>query len=209
MRPGLSQGEMIGTNQFSVVEIVQDPGNVAVIMPFGYARVIPLTGATHVGPGIRMWNGNSVGRWEGSSLVVETTNFIGKLDGGPVMTVRRPANFYPGAGDTLTLTERFTPLDADTLEYRYTINDSRVYVAPYTAVVDFSRDSWNAAGKQDRIFEYACHEHNYGMLNAIKAARADRKQALDEERREAGLRVKDLAVKRENLRKWEEANAKR
>jgi hypothetical protein len=209
MRPGLAQGEIIGTNQFSVVEIVQDPRNVAIIMPFGYARVIPLNGATHVGPGIRQWNGNSIGRWEGNTLVVETKNFIGKQDGGPVMTVRRPGNFFPGAGDSLKLTERFTPLDADTLEYRYTVDDPRVYVTPYTAVVDFSRDTWNAAGKQDRIFEYACHEHNYGMLNAIRAARADRKQALDEERREAALRVKDIAVKREKLRKWEEANAKR
>ena len=139
--------------------------------------------------------------------MVETTNFNGKQDGGPVMTVRRPSTFYPGPGDSLKFIERFTPLDATTLEYRYTVEDSRVFVRPWTAVVEFSRDTWNAQGKQERIFEYACHEHNYGMLNALKGARADRKQALDEELREHALRIKDLAAKREYLEKWQAANA--
>jgi hypothetical protein len=205
MRPGLAMGEMIGTNQFSVIEIVQTPGDVAIIMPYGYARIIRLN-AQHSGPGIRQWNGDAVGRWEGNTLVVETTNFKAKQDGGPIMTVRRPNVFYPGSGETLRLVERFAPVDANTIEYRYTVEDPHVFVKPYTAVVDFARDTWNVAGKQDRIFEYACHEHNYGMLNALKGARADRKQALDEEQREEKLRVKDLQVKWDYLKKWEAAH---
>jgi hypothetical protein len=207
MRPGLAMAEIVGTNQFSVIEIVQDPGHVGITMPYGYTRIIRLGKVPHAGSSIRMWNGNSVGRWEGNTLVVETTNFKAKQDGGPIMTVRRPERFYPGSGETLRLLERFTPLDADTLEYRYTVEDPGVFVKPWTAVVDFSRDSWNAKGKQDRIFEYACHEHNYGMLNALRGARADRKQALDEERREHAGRVKDLAAKWDYLKKWEAANA--
>jgi hypothetical protein len=207
MRPGLPMGEIVGTNQFSVVEIVQDPNTVAIIMPYGYPRLVRLGNAQHAGPSIRQWNGDSVGRWEGQTLVVETTNFNRKQDGGPVMTVRRPTVFYPGSGETLRLVERFTPTDAKTLEYRYTVEDPHVFVKPWTAVVEFSRDSWNAEGKQDRIFEYACHEHNYGMLNALKGARADRKQAVDEELREEKGRVKDLAAKWNYLKTWEAANA--
>ena len=207
-RPGLPMGEMVGTNQFSVVEIVQDPRNVVIIMLYGYARIIRLGNVPHAGSNIRMWNGDAVGRWEGNTLVVETTNFNGKQDGGPIMTVRRPGVFYPGSGETLRFVERFTPVDATTLEYRYTVEDPKVFVKPWTAVVDFNRDSWNAAGKQDRIFEYACSEHNYGMLNALKGARVDRQGALDEELREHALRIKDLAAKRAYLKEWEAANAK-
>jgi hypothetical protein len=206
MRPGLAMGEMVGTNQFSVVEIVQDPHNVAIVMPYGWARVIRLGSTQHPGPSIRFWNGDAIGRWEGNTLVVETTNFNAKQDGGPIMTVRRPNVFYPGSGETLKLVERFTPLDANTLEYRYTIDDPKVFVRPWTAVVDFNRDAWHTEGKQDRIFEYACHEHNYGMLNALKGARTDRQGALDEEAREQRLRVKDLAAKWDYLKKWEAAN---
>ena len=95
----------------------------------------------------------------------------------------------------------------NTIEYRYTVDDPGVFVRPWTAVVDFARDTWSAAGKQDRIFEYACHEHNYGMLNALKGARADRQQALDEAQREEAQRTKELAAKWEDLKKWEAANS--
>lgn len=206
MRPGLVMGEMIGTQQFSVVQVVQSPGHVTITMPYGWARVIPVGGKPHVGSAIRSWYGDPVGRWEGNTLVVETTNFNRKQDGGPVMTVRRPWLYYSGSGETLKLTERFTLVDKDTLEYRYTVDDPGVYVRPWTAVVDFARDTWAAEGKQDRIFEYACHEHNYGMANALKGARSDPKGALDEARREDPVRAKELAAMWERLRKWEAAN---
>ncbi len=206
MRPGLAMGEMVGTNQFSVVDIVQSPGTVGIMTPYAYTRLIRLGQGPHAGPRIRSWNGDSIGRWEGNTLVVETTNFNAKQDGGPVLTVRRPFVFYPGSGETLRLIERFTPVDASTLEYRYTVEDPSVYVKPYTAVVEFSRDTWSADGKQDRIFEYACHEHNYGMLNALKGARVNREQALDEANRETPVRAKELAARWEQLKKWEAAN---
>jgi hypothetical protein len=206
LRPGLAMGEMIGTNQFSVIDIVQSPGAVAIVTPYAYPRIIRLSDGPRVRPRIRSWHGDSVGRWEGSTLVVETANFEAKQDGGPLLAVRRPWAFYPGSGETLRFIERFTLTDADTLEYRYTVDDPGVYVRPWTAVVDFSRDSWSAQGKQDRIFEYACHEHNYGMLNALKAARANRAQALDEANRETPVRARELAAKWEQLKKWEAAN---
>jgi hypothetical protein len=209
MRPGLPQGEMVGTNQFSVIDIVQSPGAVAIVTPYAYARIIRIGRTAHVNSKIRSWYGDSVGRWEGNTLVVETTNFNAKQDGGPVLTVRRPFNFYPGSGETLKFTERFTRRDESTLEYRYTVDDPAVYVKPYTAVVDFSHDTWSAEGKQDRIFEYACHEHNYGMINALNGARANRAEALDEANRETPVRARDLAARWEQLKKYEGANPSR
>jgi len=209
LRPGLAMGEMIGTNQFSVIDIVQGPLTVAIVTPYAYPRIVRLSEGPRARPRIRFWHGDSVGRWEGNTLVVESANFQAKQDGGPLLAVRRPWAFYPGSGETLRFIERFTPTDADTLEYRYTVDDPGVYVRPWTAVVDFSRDSWSAQGKQDRIFEYACHEHNYGMLNALKAVRANRSQALDEADRETPVRARELAAKWEQLKKWEAADPKR
>jgi len=206
MRPGLPMGEMIGTNQFSVVEIVQSPGQIVMITPHALTRVIRLSSGPHVGSKIRSWNGDPVGHWEGNTLVVETTNFNNKQDGGPVLTVRRPWLYYPGSGETLKFTERFTRPGADSLEYRFTVDDPGVYVKPWTAVVDFAHDTWSGQGKQDRIFEYACHEHNYGMLNALKGARANPKLALDEASREVAGRAAELAAHWEQLKKWEAAN---
>jgi len=209
MRPGLPMGEMIGTNQFSVLDIVQSAGAVAIITPYSYTRIVRLgkDKGAHIGPTIRSWYGDSVGWWEGNALVVETTNFKAKQDGGAILAVRRPWNFYPGSGETLRFTERFTPVESNTLEYRYTVDDPGVYVRPWTAVVEFSRDAWSTQGKQDRIFEYACHEHNYGMLNALKGARANRSGALDEANRETPVRAKELAGKWEQLKKWEAAHS--
>jgi len=208
LRPGLPMGEIIGTNQFSVVQIAQSPGHVTIMMPYGYARIIRLGQKNNLSPAIRQWNGVPVGRWEGNTLVVETTNFLGRQDGGEILTVRRPWFYYPGSGETLKMTERFTPTDENTIEYRYTIDDPGVYVRPWTAVVDFVRDTWSSSGKQDRIVEYSCHEHNYGMTNAIKGAKVDRAQALDEERREEKVRAKELARRWEETKKWEASNKK-
>lgn len=208
MRPGLPMGEIVGTNQFSVVQIMQTPGHVTIMMPYGYPRIIRVGKASHPGKTIRHWNGDAVGRWEGNTLIVETTNFIPKQDGGEILTVRRPWFYYPGSGEALKMTERFTPVDENTIEYRYTVDDPDVYVRPWTAVVDFVRDTWSASGKQDRIVEYSCHEHNYGLVNAIKGAKVDRPQALDEERREEKVRAKELAARWEQTKKWLAANGK-
>ena len=212
VRNGLP-GEMRGDTQQPLKEIVQSPGNVAIVMPYGYVRIVPLDGRPHLGAAIRQWNGDSRGRWEGDTLVVETTNFKNTIKnvvpghGGPFGGSDH-VHYYPGTGDTLRLTERFKRLDGETIEYRYTVEDPKVFVRPWTTVVYWSLDSWTAQGKQDRLFEYACHEHNYGIVNAIRGARVDRKSALDEAARETAKRRKELQAKWELLKRWEASNGK-
>ncbi len=106
---------------------------------------------------MRLWMGDSRGRWEGATLVVETTNFHPKV---------RHVRGAPSMSDTLRLTERYTRVDEETIDYRFTIDDPRT----------FSR-SWTVARPMHRIadrvsiFEYACHEGNYGLYNMLAGAR--------------------------------------
>lgn len=205
-------GEMLGSSQQPLKEIVQTPGYVSIVMPYGYVRIIPVTAAGEQlqppGSAIRQWNGDSRGRWEDDTLVVETTNFkntvknVVPAHGGPFGGSAH-VHYYPGTGETFRLTERFTRINQDTLEYRYTVDDPAVFVSPWSAVNYFTLDSWAEEGNQDRLFEYACHEHNYGMVNAIRAAKADRDWALDEAAREASIRERELREKQEQLRQWE------
>lgn len=210
VRNGLPS-EMIGYSQFPTLEVVQSPGYVSIVLPTGYVRIIPTDGRSHAAAAIRQWFGDSRGRWDGNTLVVETTNFKNQVKnvipghGGPFGgTVRNHVHYYPGSGDRMRLTERFTASGA-TLDYRYTLDDPDVFVSPWTAVVTWHRD----ATPQDRIFEYACHEHNYGMANAIAGAQADRAWALDEAKRDQALRLKDLGDKKEQLRQWEASHGQR
>ncbi len=206
-------GEMLGSSQQPLKEIVQTPGYVSIVMPYGYVRIIPVTATGEdqlppPGSAIRQWNGDSRGRWEDDTLVVETTNFkntvktVVPAHGGPFGGSAH-VHYYPGTGETFRLTERFTRINQDTLEYRYTVEDPAVFVSPWSAVNYFTLDSWAVEGNQDRLFEYACHEHNYGMVNAIRAANTDREWALDEAAREAGIRERELRAKQEQLRQWE------
>ena len=127
------------------------------------ARIVPLTPRPHLPESVRLWNGDSRGHWDGETLVVETTNFTAKR-----------ASFEPGAtvafgtGETLRLVERFRLLDmdTDTLLYEYTVDDPTTFTAPFTAAVPMTRSA-------DPIFEYACHEGNYGMANMLRAGRAE------------------------------------
>ncbi len=204
-------GEMLGSGQQPLKEIVQTPGYVSIVMPYGYVRIIPVSEHAPLGIAIRQWNGDSRGRWEGDTLVVDTANFKNTVEnavpahGGPFGGSAH-VHYYPGTGETFHLTERFTRIDADTLEYRYTVQDPSVFVRPWSTVNYFTLDPWATAGNQDRLFEYACHEHNYGMVNAIRAARSDRQWALDEAAREAAIRERELQEKRELLKTWEETN---
>jgi len=204
-------GEMSGDTQQPLKEIVQSPGYVSIVMPYGYVRMIPLQNTPHVGSRVRQWNGDSRGRWEGNTLVVETTNFKNTVKnvvpghGGPFGGSNH-VHYYLGTGETLRLTERFTRTDAQTIEYRFTVEDPKVFVRPWTTAVYWNLDSWAEKGKQDRLFEYACHEHNYGIVNAIRGARTDRKGALDEAARENTLRTKERQAKWDLLKKWEESN---
>ena len=81
-----------------------------------------------------------------------------------------------------------------------------MFVRPWTTADYWNLDPWSAKGNQDRLFEYACHEHNYGIVNAIRGARVDRKSAMDEATREAAIRKKEMQAKWDLLKKWEESN---
>ena len=116
------------------------------------ARVVPLDGRDHLDAGIGQWTGDSRGHWEGDTLVVETTNFL------------RETNFMRGATTpNLTLVERLTRVDADTLRYDVTVDDPTVWTRPWTFSVPMRRNP-------EPVYEYACHEGNYGLYNILAGA---------------------------------------
>jgi hypothetical protein len=134
-------------------EIVQAPGYVAIVTEMMHeVRVIPLDRRPHVGPDVQMWSGDSRGWWEGQTLVVETTNFNDRKR-------------FRGASAQLHLVERFTRLDADTIEYRLTVTDPATFTEPWTLV----NGLWRADGG---IYEVACHEGNIGLRGILSGARA-------------------------------------
>ncbi|PYQ98165.1 MAG: hypothetical protein DMF96_11705 [Acidobacteria bacterium] len=144
-------------------QIVQTPGFVAIHNEMGHeVRIIPLDGRPHLPQTMRQWKGDSRGHWESDTLVVETTNFSVK-------------NSFRGSGPDMTLTERFRRLDADTLEYRFTVDDPETFTQPWTVEIPLTR----APGP---LFEYACHEGNYGMRGVLSGARAQEKDAVEAKR---------------------------
>ena len=116
------------------------------------ARVIPIDGHPHVHPRIRQWHGDARGRWDGDTLVVETTNFD-------------PKSNYRGSSDNLQLVERFTRVGPETLHYEISLTDPTTWTSPWTALAIIKKT-------EDAVFEYACHEGNYGMEGILSGARA-------------------------------------
>ena len=138
-------------------QIVQGPGYVAIRYEMIHdVRVIPLDGAPHVSPKLRAYFGDSRGRWEGDTLVVDATNF-------PTSTVN-----YRGAGGSLHVTERFRRVDANTVRYDVTVEDPTTFARPWTARLSLKTDNRLA-----QVPEYACHEGNYAMTNILAGARAE------------------------------------
>jgi hypothetical protein len=132
------------------------------------ARIIPLDSRPPVSSAIRSYMGDPRGRWDGDTLVVETRNFNGRTG-----SYARNGNGNP-TSPALHLLERFSLLDADTLQYEVTVTDPQTFVRPWTVRFPIPRD------ESYQIFEYACHEGNYAMTNSLKAARAgERSQALE------------------------------
>jgi len=119
------------------------------------ARIIPLDGRPHVNRNVRLWMGDSRGRWEGDTLVVDTTNFTGKTH-------------YRGADENLHLTERFTRTGPDTILYRFTLDDPTAFTAPWTGEIVMTKI-------KGPLYEYACHEANYSMSNILRDARVAEK----------------------------------
>ena len=144
------------------MQLFQTPDHVVVFTEMVHdARIVPLDGRDPLPDGIRQWMGSSRGRWEGDTLVVETTNFTD-----------RTASFVPftrlaiGTGRTLHLTERFRLVGPDTLLYEFTVDDPTSFTRPFTAAVPMKRGT-------APLFEYACHEGNYGMRNMLSGARIE------------------------------------
>jgi hypothetical protein len=125
-------------------------------------RIIPLDNRPQAPQGVRQWVGLSRGRWEGNTLVVETTNFNGK-------------NAFQGSSDNLKVTERFTRTADDMVQYRFTVEDPQTWDRPWTAEAPLAKTD-------GPIFEFACHETNYGIANILAGARADEKKPAEQKK---------------------------
>ena len=146
--------------------IIQSPGFVTILVEMNHdARIIPLDGRAHLASGIQQWTGDSRGRWEGTTLVVETTNLKFNHQS------RFGVGYLNGLSDErLRVVERFTIADANTLTYRATVEDPSVFLRPWTVEVSMAR----TAGP---LFEVGCHEGNYGMFNILSGHRAEERHA--------------------------------
>jgi hypothetical protein len=150
----------IGSWYSSNYQIFQSPGYVVVLQELIHEpRIIPLDARPHLPPGTSQWLGDSRGRWEGDTLVVETTNFD-------------PRTNFQGSRDTLKLIERYRLRDATNLDYEFTIDDPKTFTRQWTAARPMRRQTDGIS-----VFEYACHEGNYAMAGILRGARMEERVA--------------------------------
>ena len=152
-------------------QIIQAPGYIAIRNEMIHeTRVIPLDRRPHVGSDIRMYLGDSRGHWEGNTLVIETTNLTDKD------AIGSNGAGYPGDpghhSADLTLIEKLTRVDANTLNYEATVNDPKTWTKPWTMRIELKKDN------NYQLLEYACHEGNYAMGDILSGARADEKAGI-------------------------------
>src|SRR5579871_3239702 len=154
---------MVGSTYNANLEIVQAPGEVVISHEVGPGvRIIPTDGRPHPPSSIHTWNGDSRGHWEGDTLVVDSTNFSDKTPfRGPPGVTRQDIFSSPD----MHVVERFTRLDEETIQYRWTVEDPSTWTRPWSGELNLRKFS-------GPIFEYACHEGNYGLVNILAAARA-------------------------------------
>jgi len=145
----------------SPVHVLQPPGYVVLLFERMSWRTIPLDGRKHIPDTIRLWQGDSVGRWEGDTLVVDTRNLNGKTWLNEVGDIVSHAE---------TVEERFTPVNADRITYRATVTDPLVYTRPWTIEVPLNRQA-------DELLEVACHEDNQDLPHLKEVRDAARKRA--------------------------------
>ena len=151
---------MMSAGYNSNYQIVQSPGYVMILVEMIHdARIIPLDGRAPLPENMRQWMGDSRGHWEGETLVIETTNLNGK-------------NPFRGSSENMRVIERLTRVDANTLGYRFTVDDPATWATPWTAEAPMTK----SVGP---IFEHACHEGNYGVRNTLAGARAEEKRAAE------------------------------
>jgi hypothetical protein len=143
---------MTPANYSANYQIAQGPGWVVLVNEMAHdARVIPLDGRAHIPQNVRQWMGDARGHWEGNTLVVETTNFTDKTP-------------FRGSSDKMRLVERFTRTEANTLMYEFTVDDPATFGKPWTAKIPTTR-------VDGVMYEFACHEGNYGMTGVLSGAR--------------------------------------
>ena len=139
------------------LQIVQTPDHVMILMEMVHdARIVRLNATTHLPRHMRPWMGDSIGRWEGDTLVVDTTNFP-------------PQQNFRGASENLHVVERFRRVDAKTINYRFTVDDPSTFTAPFSGEIPFR-------AMDELIYEYACHEGNYALSNVLSGARNEEKR---------------------------------
>ena len=142
----------------SYYQVVQTPGSVMVMTEMIHdARIIPLDGRSHVPSSVRQWHGDSVGHWEGDTLVVDTVNY-------------KARSFMSTSSEKLHVVERFTRTEAEVLQYQITIDDPDTWTKPWTLMVPLRRTS-------NPVLEYACHEGNSAMTGIMAGARAQERAA--------------------------------
>ena len=148
------------------IQIFQSANHVAILNEMVHdTRIVPLDGRPHLPDSVRQWMGDSRGRWEGDTLIVETKNFsdlVSSFSGSVAGAV--------GDAYQMHVTERFRRVDEDTLMYEYTVNDPATFTRPFTARLLMK--------KGEALFEYACHEGNYGLYNILSGARAKEAEAV-------------------------------
>jgi hypothetical protein len=141
-------------------QIYQTPKYVMIMSEMIHeSRIIPMDGRAHLPPGIRKWTGDSIGHWEGDTLVVDTTNFTSKTR-------------FRGSSENLHVVERFTRAGPESILYRFTIDDPTTFTKPWTGELPF-------LATPGPIYEYACHEGNYALADILMGARADEKKAAN------------------------------
>ena len=163
---GLNAGPPIMPGAYNQnVQVFQTPDHVMLLTEMVHTvRVVPLDGRPPLSDDIRQWSGDARGHWEGDTLVVETSHFVGD---------RRWTSSNPmgalGSSENLQLVERFTRIDADTLEYEFTVTDPDVWTRPWTVSIPMRRTD-------APLYEYACHEGNYSLPNMLAGERAAEKK---------------------------------
>jgi hypothetical protein len=162
-------GGMFPAGYNNAYQIVQSPGYVVIHYEMIHeGRIIPLDGRPHVPSHVRAWNGDPRGRWDGNTLVVDTTNYNDKgwittaAAGGRIKGIRQ--------SESLHLVERFTRIDKDTIEYEATIDDPTTFTRPWTVAIPLHRNA------EYRLYEYACHEGNRAVEGVLRGARAQEKE---------------------------------
>jgi hypothetical protein len=140
----------------------QSPGYVTIVMQSNNdVRIIPVDGRPHVPVHVRQWLGDSRGRWEGNTLVVEATNFNDKA----------PATNFQGSTDALQVVERFTRVGPNTIRYQYTISDPNTWTRPWSVEAQMPRVD------PSMLYEFACHEHSYGLINVVTGTQIREREA--------------------------------